>query len=227
MMLSYDKTRGTCTITGRTMADKGSCSGSANNGGLMLRYPCKPFNGTTPKIQGPAMNLWVSPAAAASTGSRALMLPNGQSATCNMTMLAPALYYHMRTPPVYTYGYQLRGLPCGTMKSADAVGALRKPGTMLKSGERFAMTYGLWVMPTLPGPQDKQFSTASQKCTLIATAVGKTFHSTSSFPCNFRPMPASALGKGCCYDPLGLRHRRLMSADILQAYTQAALRRMM
>jgi hypothetical protein len=46
------------------MADKSSCSASANNGGLMLRYPCKPFNGTTPKIQGPAMNLWVSPAAA-------------------------------------------------------------------------------------------------------------------------------------------------------------------
>jgi hypothetical protein len=79
------------------------------------------------------------------------MLPNGQSGTCNMTLLAPALYYHMRTPPVYTYGYQLRGLPCGTLKSSDAVAALRRPGTMLKTGERFAMTYGLWVMPTLPG----------------------------------------------------------------------------
>jgi hypothetical protein len=76
-------------------------------------------------------------------------------------------------------------------------------------------------------PQDKQFSTASQKCTLIATAVGKTFHSTSPFPCNFRPMPTASMGKGCCYDPLGLKHRRLMSAEVLEAYTQAALRRMM
>lgn len=56
--------RGTCTITGRTLADKSTCSASANNGGLMLRYPCKPFNGSTPKIQGPAMNLWVSPGVA-------------------------------------------------------------------------------------------------------------------------------------------------------------------
>lgn len=65
---------------------------------------------------------------------------------CSFLTVSPGLYFH-RSPPMFTYGYVVSGLPCQQAASALATTqALEKAG----GARTFATTYSMWLKPTLP-----------------------------------------------------------------------------
>jgi hypothetical protein len=64
---------------------------------------------------------------------------------CSFLTINPGLYYH-KTPPMFTYGYVVSGVPCERAQSAlAATTALERAGA-----RTFPTTYSLWMKPTLP-----------------------------------------------------------------------------
>lgn len=211
--IEYDKERGMCTITSRMMKGGNTCPVGPYDGAMVLKFPCREDTSNM-KITGPALNIWANykatPAAASTAASRRADAAMG---VCDVTTLSPPLYYH-HLPPVYNYGYKVEGLPCQLMTSStDSVNALNRGGSnyAVPSGnEAAALTYGIWLKPSLAGPTEKGFSTQAQMCRLAATVTTSTFLSLTEFPCTFTKLPLRELGKGCCYDPLSARHRRML-----------------
>lgn len=67
------------------------------------------------------------------------------SGACSFLTLNPGLYYH-KSPPMFTYGYVVSGVPCDRAASAlAATTELNKAGA-----KTFPTTYSLWLKPSLP-----------------------------------------------------------------------------
>jgi len=223
--LEFDKAKGECTIISRTIPTGPACTANSRDGATRIRMGCKADSSTMTHITGPALNVWATyqgntPAAVTLERAPATSAITG---TCNLTTLSPPLYYHYRVPPMYSYGYALQGLKCQMLTSSnEGVAALsRKSGAgtaATVSGGAIPLNYGLWLVPTLPGPSQNSFSEAPQECKVLMKGASSSFLSTEDFPCKLTPLPQPQLGKGCCYEPMGRRRRQLQdSTDVPSA----------
>eukprot|EP00775_Hariotina_reticulata_P001852 gene1852-2185_t len=121
----------------------------------------------------------------------------------------PGIYFH-RVPPIYLYGYTVRNVPCEAFTAAQLAETAARIKADGKGASQYAGQYGLWIVPSLPGPP-VETSEDDQSCGLIMAVQNKVFQSTNSFPCKLTPVPAEELGKGCCYDPAKKFRRSMLS----------------
>lgn len=142
-----------------------NCGASKSSTAVVVRFPCKEEARLKQDATGPALNVWGSfegapqpskagmivneAAPAQRQAMQASKTANGISTArnngCSFLTVNPGLYFH-KSPPMFTYGYVVSGVPCEAAASALAVtSALQRSG-----GRTFPTTYSLWLKPTLP-----------------------------------------------------------------------------
>jgi hypothetical protein len=110
---------------------------------------------------------------------------------CSFLTLNPGLYYH-KSPPMFTYGYVVSGVPCERAASAlAATSALERQGA-----RTFPTTYSLWMKPTLPAVSVLPAMVHSAGCVL---PVGP--HSLDSLAMLLFKVPVTTL-HSCCVCPV-------------------------
>lgn len=182
-------TSGVCTLASRMIAaDKGSCPTSSKDPALVFKFPCTP-TARPAAASGPSLNLWSSVTGPApGTNNKT----PGTKNLCDISTLHPTLYFH-RVPPTYSFGYHVSGLPCSVEPATAAV-------LPASSSSAYALSYGLWLIPSLPAPP-KAYSKQAQSCKLAVLLSDKAYVSRDSYSCSLLEWSkerTAALGRGCC-----------------------------
>ncbi|KAI8474436.1 MAG: hypothetical protein J3K34DRAFT_407778 [Monoraphidium minutum] len=200
---------GECLITNRVLPAAGANSSSPDGSALQFKFKCGPSSlKASPKIEGPALNLWAGLAAGAEGDAKS-------GGMCALTTLNPVLYFHRQENPLFHYGYTLSGLPCKSLPAGDAAVPSADDLTsqaLPASAATVGVVYGLALVPSLPTPSmaagspeksgnARFYSTEAQQCKLLVTAMGRAFmyESKEHFPCAMVVNPEKALGAGRCF----------------------------
>lgn len=230
---------GLCVLTSQVLAAPAgrNCGASKSSTAVVVRFPCKEEARLKQDATGPALNVWGSfegapqpskagmivneAAPAQRQAMQASKTANGISTArnngCSFLTVNPGLYFH-KSPPMFTYGYVVSGVPCEAAASALAVtSALQRSG-----GRTFPTTYSLWLKPTLPSPPEGM-STEPQSCNLVVSVLNRSYVSNDKFPCNMKALVAEELQEGCCYNA-GTSGRHLLSRwELAMSYRRAFL----